>query len=221
MDAADVAVPTAVGGTLSARFFWPRELRVARNAKGLPALLAAAANGAATLIVHQYSVMGGSQELMRGIARELAFRQGCVAVTFDLRGVGASSGRCTLTGHGEADDVAEMGAWLQAAGFSRILLLCTSAGAPIGGSALDRVPAFTGCVARSRRVPQSERAAHPARSRSPPQIRRFGLRLRLVGQHPVFGPLPSGAGLGQAEAVHPGAAQGRQRARRLSGAFGA
>jgi pimeloyl-ACP methyl ester carboxylesterase len=210
MDAADVAVPTAAGGTLSARFFWPRSCNVARTAKGLPALLAAASNGAATLIVHQYSVMGGSQELMRGIARELAFRQGCVAVTFDLRGVGGSSGRCTLTGHGEAEDVAEMGAWLQAAGFSRILLLCTSAGAPIGGSALDRVPAFTGCVARCSRVPQSERAAHTARSRSLPQICRSGLRLRLVGQHPVFGPLPSGAGLGQAEAVHPGAPGSRQ-----------
>ena len=146
MDAADVAVPTAAGGTLSARFFWPSSLRVPRNAKGLPALLAAASNGAATLIVHQYSVMGGSQDLMRGIARELAFRQGCVAVTFDLRGVGRSSGRCTLTGHGEVDDVAEVGAWLEAAGFSRILLLCTSAGAPLGGSALDRVPAFTGCA---------------------------------------------------------------------------
>ena len=149
MDAADVSVPTSEGETLAARFFWPRDLRVSRTAKGLPALLASAANGAATLIVHQYSVMGGSQELMRGIARELAFRQGCVAVTFDLRGVGGSSGRCTLTGHREAEDVETMGKWLQEEGFSRILLLCTSAGAPIGGSALDRVPAFTGCAARA------------------------------------------------------------------------
>jgi len=123
MDAFDVAVPTKAGGTLSARIFWPRSLRVRRQPTGLSALLAAAANGACTLIVHQYSVMGGSQELMRGIARELAFRQGCVAVTFDLRGVGASSGRCSLTGHGESDDVAELGAWLEEAGFSRILLL--------------------------------------------------------------------------------------------------
>lgn len=221
MDAADVAVPTAAGGTLSARFFWPRELRVARTAKGLPALLAAAANGAATLIVHQYSVMGGSQELMRGIARELAFRQGCVAVTFDLRGVGASSGRCTLTGHAEAEDVAEMGAWLQAAGFSRILLLCTSAGAPIGGSALDRVPAFTGCVPLCSRVPRSERAAHPAR---------FALSRRYVALGYVFGWWASILFSGHYRAVLDSAKpklfiqvrrKSRKRARRLSGAFGA
>ena len=215
MDAADVAVPTSEGGTLAARFFWPRDLRVSRTAKGLPALLAAASNGAATLIVHQYSVMGGSQELMRGTARELAFRQGCVAVTFDLRGVGGSTGRCTLTGHAEAEDVAEMGAWLQAAGFSRVLLLCTSAGAPIGGSALDRVPAFTGCAPGPlpRAVDGARTgASRAARSRgaaagSPPgQVCRARLRVRLLGLHFVFGPLPRGAGVAQAEAVHPGAA---------------
>ena len=214
MDAADVAVPTSEGGTLAARFFWPRDLRVSRTAKGLPALLAAASNGAATLLVHQYSVMGGSQELMRGIARELAFRQGCVAVTFDLRGVGGSSGRCTLTGHGEADDVETMGKWLQEEGFSRILLLCTSAGAPIGGSALDRVPAFTGCavcaVCRGRTpCVRACGGVRALRARAfcalPLQLRRAGLRLRLLGFHPVFGPLPRGAGLAQAEAVHPGA----------------
>jgi len=147
MDVWEQRVPTAAGGWLATRLAWPRSLGVPREAPLLPAELAKAARGVAVLIVHQYSIMGGSQDLMRGLARELAFRHGLVAVTFNQRGVGDSSGWSTLTGHGEADDTATMGAWLQAAGFSRVLLLCVSAGGPIGGSALDRCPAFSAYVA--------------------------------------------------------------------------
>jgi pimeloyl-ACP methyl ester carboxylesterase len=150
MEAVEASVAASNGGTLAARVFYPRTLGVPRTAPDLPRAVAAACNGACALVVHQYSVMGGSQDLMRGIAREFATRHGVVAVTFNLRGVGGSSGRCTLTGHGEADDVADVGRWLEAAGFARILLVCSSAGAPIGGSALDRVPAFTACVLRVR-----------------------------------------------------------------------
>ena len=98
-------------------------------------------------MVHQYSVMGGSQELMRGIARSFALHHGVTACTLNLRGVGGSSGMPSLTGSSEVADVAAVGAWLQEAGFTHILLVCSSAGGPIGGSALDRVPAFTGYVA--------------------------------------------------------------------------
>jgi hypothetical protein len=95
-----------------------------------------------------YSVMGGSQELMRGIARSFALHHGVTACTLNLRGVGGSSGMPSLTGSSEVADVAAVGAWLQQAGFTHCLLVCSSAGGPIGGSALDRVPAFTGCAAR-------------------------------------------------------------------------
>jgi alpha/beta superfamily hydrolase len=152
MEAVEASVPSSSGGTLAARIFYPRTLDVPRTAPDLPATVATAARGACALVVHQYSVMGGSQDLMRGIAREFATRHSVVAVTFNLRGVGGSSGCCTLTGHGEADDVTDVGRWLEKEGFNRILLVCSSAGAPIGGSALDRVPAFTACVRAALRV---------------------------------------------------------------------
>ena len=69
-----------------------------------------------------------------------------VAATLNLRGVGKSSGWATFCGHSEVDDVVAVGRWLQAAGFDRILLCCSSAGAAIGGSALDRLPAFRAFV---------------------------------------------------------------------------
>jgi pimeloyl-ACP methyl ester carboxylesterase len=177
MEAVEASVPASNGGTLAARVFYPRTLGVPRAAPDLPRAVAAACNGACALVVHQYSVMGGSQDLMRGIAREFATRHGVVAVTFNLRGVGGSSGRCTLTGHGEADDVADVGRWLQAAGFARILLVCSSAGAPIGGSALDRVPAFTACVLRVR----AARASASARAWACGVLRGAGAQRRAKG----------------------------------------
>jgi hypothetical protein len=186
MEAVECSIPTSGGGTLAARFYYPRTLGVPRTAPELPAALAAAARGACALVVHQYSVMGGSQDLMRGIARAFTTQHGVCAVTFNLRGVGGSSGRCTLTGHGEADDVADVGAWLQSAGFDRILLVCSSAGAPIGGSALDRVPAFTACVGARRAA--GDACAAPAGAAAPQLTRMRVLRLlRYVALGYVFG----------------------------------
>jgi pimeloyl-ACP methyl ester carboxylesterase len=193
MEAVECSIPTSGGGTLAARFYYPRTLGVPRTAPALPAALATASRGACALVVHQYSVMGGSQDLMRGIARAFTTQHGVCALTFNLRGVGGSSGRCTLTGHGEADDVADVGAWLQSAGFDRILLVCSSAGAPIGGSALDRVPAFTACVPRA--VPRATRA-HSLAGAAAPLTRMRVLRprccipvrrLRYVALGYVFG----------------------------------
>jgi alpha/beta superfamily hydrolase len=141
-----VCSPDISGGVLEARLFWPRALDTPRSAP--VSAVAAAAGGRCVLVVHQYSVMGGSQELMRGIARSFALHHGVTACTLNLRGVGGSSGMPSLTGSSEVADVAAVGAWLQQAGFTHCLLVCSSAGGPIGGSALDRVPAFTGCAAR-------------------------------------------------------------------------
>ena len=146
VDVADFTVSQDGGsGSLETRLFWPRSLAVPRSSP--PSHVAAAAGGACALVVHQYSVMGGSQELMRGMARCFPLHHGVTAVTLSLRGAGGSSGCASLTGHAEVDDVVVVGQWLQAAGFTRILLVCCSAGGPIGGSALDRLPAFTGFVA--------------------------------------------------------------------------
>lgn len=144
VDVADHTVSTSDGGSIQTRLFVPRSFGASASQ---PSEVAVRSGGQCALVVHQYSVMGGSQELMRGIARCLALKHGAVAVTLNLRGVGASSGWATLTGHAEVADVVAVGRWLQTSGFSRVLLVCSSAGAAIGGSALDRVPAFTGYVA--------------------------------------------------------------------------
>lgn len=42
--------------------------------------------------------------------------------------------------------------WLRGMGYSRIFLMCSSAGAPIGGSALDRLPEVRGYMARNKSI---------------------------------------------------------------------
>ena len=56
----------------------------------------------AIVLVHPYSVLGGSQGLLKGIASGLA-ENGYVAVTFDMRGVGRSTGGASLTGFSEVN----------------------------------------------------------------------------------------------------------------------
>ncbi|XP_058207595.1 uncharacterized protein LOC131320765 [Rhododendron vialii] len=100
----------------------------------------------AIVLVHPYSVLGGCQGLMKGIALGLA-RRGFHAVTFDMRGVGKSSGRPSLTGSSEVRDVISVCKWV-AQNFSvrRILLVGSSAGAPIAGSAVDQLDEVVGYV---------------------------------------------------------------------------
>ncbi|KAK9065803.1 hypothetical protein SSX86_015204 [Deinandra increscens subsp. villosa] len=98
------------------------------------------------VLVHPYSVLGGCQALMKGIARNLA-EQGVAAVTFDMRGVGKSTGRPSLTGFAEVSDVVSVCKWTsQKFSSNRILLVGSSAGAPIAGSAVDQVDEVVGYV---------------------------------------------------------------------------
>ncbi|MED6130881.1 hypothetical protein PIB30_004742 [Stylosanthes scabra] len=100
----------------------------------------------AILLVHPYSVLGGSQGLLKGIASALADK-GYVAVTFDMRGVGRSTGRASLTGFSEVNDVVSVSNWLSNhLSLSRILLVGSSAGAPIAGSAVDKIEQVIGYV---------------------------------------------------------------------------
>lgn len=119
------------GVTLDARVYQP----ILENNSGVVAVL-----------VHPYSVLGGCQFLMRGIARGLSSR-GVIAVTFDTRGAGKSTGRASLTGFAEINDVISVCKWVDA-NFStkRIILVGSSAGAAIAGSAVDQVEQVVGYV---------------------------------------------------------------------------
>lgn len=80
------------------------------------------------VLVHPYSVLGGCQGLLRGIASGLAER-GYRAVTFDMRGVGRSTGRASLTGFSEVKDVEAVCKWACSnLSTDRILLVGSSAG---------------------------------------------------------------------------------------------
>ncbi|XP_042513485.1 uncharacterized protein LOC122088322 isoform X2 [Macadamia integrifolia] len=98
------------------------------------------------VLVHPYSVLGGCQALLRGIAAGLAER-GYRAVTFDMRGAGKSSGRASLTGYSEIRDVIAVCNWVcEDMSTDRILLVGSSAGAPISGSAVDQIQEVVGYV---------------------------------------------------------------------------
>ncbi|XP_061360203.1 uncharacterized protein LOC133304212 [Gastrolobium bilobum] len=100
----------------------------------------------AIVLVHPYSILGGSQGLLKGIASGLALN-GYTAVTFDMRGVGRSSGRPSLTGFAEVKDVVAVCKWVsQSLSLHRVLLVGSSAGAPIAGSAVDQIEQVIGYV---------------------------------------------------------------------------
>ncbi|CAI5500576.1 unnamed protein product [Closterium sp. Naga37s-1] len=91
------------------------------------------------VIVHPYSRMGGSQFVTQGLAEYLCLR-GFNVVTFDLRGAGKSTGHASFTGEPEVADVMAVCRWASEKYGQRILLVGSSAGAPIAGSALPHCP---------------------------------------------------------------------------------
>ncbi|XP_054805976.1 uncharacterized protein LOC129308692 [Prosopis cineraria] len=98
------------------------------------------------VLVHPYSVLGGCQGLLKGIASGLA-EKGFRAVTFDMRGVGSSTGRPSLTGFSEIKDVIGVCKWVcENLSVDKILLVGSSAGAPIAGSAVDQIEQVIGYV---------------------------------------------------------------------------
>ncbi|MCD7447133.1 hypothetical protein HAX54_023878 [Datura stramonium] len=98
------------------------------------------------VLVHPYSILGGCQSLLTGIASGLA-RKGYKAVTFDMRGVGRSTGKPSITGFKEIKDVVAVCKWAcENMSVNKILLVGSSAGAPIAGSAVDQVEQIVGYV---------------------------------------------------------------------------
>ena len=107
-------VESSTGVTLAVRVFGPTS-----NAADKPVTI---------VLVHQYSLMGGCQELLRGMAYRLA-ANGYTVVTFDLRGVGTSTGKPTLTGASEIQDVIAVCNWAaRHCSAPSILLVGSSAG---------------------------------------------------------------------------------------------
>ncbi|XP_049365246.1 uncharacterized protein LOC125830066 isoform X2 [Solanum verrucosum] len=96
------------------------------------------------VLVHPYSVLGGCQGLMRGIAKGLSSR-GVIAVTFDTRGAGKSSGRASLTGSAEINDVISVCKWVHT-NFTTNTIILIGSSAAIAGSAVDEVEQVVGYV---------------------------------------------------------------------------
>lgn len=97
------------------------------------------------VLVHPFSLLGGCQALLKGIASELAIK-GFKAVTFDTRGAGKSTGKATLTGFAEVKDVIAVCRWLCLnIGAHRILLVGSSAGTVLFmHSSFDLFGSFSG-----------------------------------------------------------------------------
>jgi len=80
------------------------------------------------VLVHPYTILGGVQGLLRGMAEGVARRR-YTAVTFDMRGAGRSTGRASLTGSTEVGDVVAVCRWVAENIKPRgILLVGSSAG---------------------------------------------------------------------------------------------
>lgn len=124
-------VETSDGIKLHTRVFKPREV---------------IKDNLVVVLVHPYSVLGGCQALVKGIALGLA-EKGYRAVTFDMRGAGRSTGRPSLTGFSEIKDVVAVCKWVcDNLSSDRILLVGSSAGAPIAGSAVNQIEQVVGYV---------------------------------------------------------------------------
>ncbi|KAJ6934696.1 hypothetical protein NC651_009638 [Populus alba x Populus x berolinensis] len=63
------------------------------------------------VLVHPFSILGGCQAFLKGIAAGLAGK-GYKTVTFDMRGAGKSTGRPSLTGFAEIKDVIAVCKWV-------------------------------------------------------------------------------------------------------------
>jgi len=88
------------------------------------------------VLVHQWGKLGGSGSLMEGIAQSFN-SLGLPALTFDMRGVGRSTGSATIRQFAEVDDVVAAVRYAKdKLKWPRIILLGSSAGAPTAGSAL-------------------------------------------------------------------------------------
>jgi predicted acyl esterase len=102
-----------------------------------PAAPVEEAEDVAVVLVHPYTILGGVQGLLRGMAQGLAQR-GYRAVTFDMRGAGRSTGRASLTGSSEVGDVVAVCRWVADTLKPRAVLLVGSS----AGRLMPPMPSF-------------------------------------------------------------------------------
>lgn len=88
-------------------------------------------------LVHPWGFLGGSWENTKGLAHGFC-SEGFVAVAFNLRGVGESTGSGSLCGHSEVSDVVTVCEWAYAEYGKRVWIVAQSAGAATAGSAAAR-----------------------------------------------------------------------------------
>jgi len=105
----------------------------------------------ALVIVHPCTTLGGCAAAVADIADDCA-RQGYTVVSFDLRGAGESGGCCSLgpwplvSGCAEVADVLSVCRWVKETMSRDVWLVGVSAGGPIAGAALGRLPFVRGYV---------------------------------------------------------------------------
>lgn len=104
----------------------------------------------ALVIVHPCTT-GGCAAAVEDIAQDCC-RQGYLTVSFDLRGAGSSGGFCSLgpwpfvSGCAEVSDVLTVAHWVKETLSRDVWLVGVSAGGPIAGAALSRLPFARGYV---------------------------------------------------------------------------
>jgi alpha/beta superfamily hydrolase len=95
------------------------------------------------VFIHQWGLLGGSSSLMEGMARQAA-AMGVDSITFDLRGVGESTGSRSWTNFSETRDAAAVIQYVEDTLHKNVYLIGSSAGAPVAGYLLDSSPAIIG-----------------------------------------------------------------------------
>ena len=106
----------------------------------------------ALVVVHQCTAMGGCALAAEDIASACCHRGGFLTVGFDMRGAGRSKGCCTLgpfpclSGCAEVSDVVAVAQWVRDELQRDVWLVGVSAGGPVAGSALGKLPCIRGYI---------------------------------------------------------------------------
>ncbi|WKS78944.1 hypothetical protein CPCDC_7g2550 [Cryptosporidium sp. 43IA8] len=98
------------------------------------------------VLVHPYGIMGGSSSNMLGLALSLADK-GYGSIIFDHRGIGKSTGYKSIFGNNEVYDVVSVCNDIKGKNSDiKVVLIGSSAGAPIAGSAVDECENVIGYI---------------------------------------------------------------------------
>jgi alpha/beta superfamily hydrolase len=92
------------------------------------------------VLVHPWGFLGGSKANTFSYAEILAKKSGIQCLIFDSRGVGRSTGRSSFKCRAEVADVIGACDWVRENIGKPIVLVGSSAGAAVAGSALDQIP---------------------------------------------------------------------------------